>query len=138
VIGDVGAVHCRSVKQLIVSKSSTEAELIGLSDSANQGLFVRTFLLAQGHSTVGPVTIYQDNMSRMALLERGRSGSERTRHIAIRYFWVKERVGINEVVIKHKGTKEMYLRSLCRVHSSCTRGSISPDGALERILNMNK
>jgi hypothetical protein len=31
VIGDVGAVHCRSVKQLIVSKSSTEAELIGLS-----------------------------------------------------------------------------------------------------------
>ena len=34
VIGDVGAVHCRSVKQQIVSKSSTEAELIGLSDSA--------------------------------------------------------------------------------------------------------
>ena len=114
VIGDVGAVHCRSVKQQIVSKSSTEAELIGLSDSANQGLFVRTFLLAQGYSTVGPVTIYQDNMSCMALLRRGKSGSERTRHIAIRYFWVKERVVINEVVIEHKGTKEMYANVLTK------------------------
>ena len=38
VIGDVGAVHCKSSKQSIVNKSSTEAELIALSDSANQGL----------------------------------------------------------------------------------------------------
>ena len=30
VIGDVGAVHCRSSKQQIVTKSSTEAELVGL------------------------------------------------------------------------------------------------------------
>ena len=42
VIGDVGAVHCRST---IVSKSSTEAELIGLSDSANQGIYTRIFLV---------------------------------------------------------------------------------------------
>ena len=60
VIGDVGAVHCRSSKQLIVTKSSTEAELVGLSDSANQGIFVRTFLIAQGYK-MEPVTIYQDN-----------------------------------------------------------------------------
>ena len=40
VIGGVGPVHCRSGKQSIVSKSSTEAELIALSDSANQGIFL--------------------------------------------------------------------------------------------------
>ena len=62
VIGDVGAVHCRSSKQLIVTKLSTEAELVGLSDSANQGIHIRSFLPAQGY-TVGPVTIYQDNQS---------------------------------------------------------------------------
>ena len=62
VIGDVGAVHCRSAKQGIVSESSTEAELIGLSDSANQGIHTRMFLINQGHA-MGPVTVYQDNMS---------------------------------------------------------------------------
>ena len=59
-IGDIGAVHCRSSKQTIVTKSSTEAELVGLSDSANQGIFIRIFLIAQGYK-MEPVTIYQDN-----------------------------------------------------------------------------
>ena len=107
VIGDVGAVHCKSSKQQIVTKSSTEAELVALSDSANQALHVRNFVLSQGHSC-GPVTIYQDNMSCMALIDRGRSTAERTRHIAIRYFWVKERVDAGEARVQHLGTKKMY------------------------------
>ena len=113
VIGDVGAVHCRSAKQGIVSKSSTEAELIGLSDSANQGIHTRMFLVNQGY-TMGPVTVYQDNMSCMALIDRGRSGAEKTRHIGIRYFWVKERVTTGEVTLVHKGTKEMYANILTK------------------------
>ena len=105
VVGDVGAVHCKSVKQQIVTKSSTEAELVALSDSANQALHIRNFILAQGHSC-GPVTTYQDNMSCMALIDRGRSTAERTRHIAIRYFWVKERVDAGEARVIHLGTKK--------------------------------
>lgn len=113
VIGDVGAVHCRSTKQQIVTKSSTEAELVALSDSANQGLHLRNFLLAQGHA-VKPLVIYQDNTSCMALVERGRSGAERTRHISIRYFWVKERVDEGEAVVRHLGTKDMYANLLTK------------------------
>lgn len=45
VIGDVGAVHSKSGKQHIVTKSSTEAELVALSDSANQGLHSRNLLM---------------------------------------------------------------------------------------------
>lgn len=113
VIGDMGAVHCRSAKQGIVSKSSTEAELIALSDSANQGLHTRMFLVNQGYA-MGPVTVYQDNMSCMALIDRGRSGAEKTRHISIRYFWVKERVTTGEMELEHKGTKEMYANLLTK------------------------
>ena len=69
VIGDSGAVHCKSSKQQIVTKSSTEAELVALSDSANQALYLRSFIMAQGHSC-GPATIHQDNMSCMALIDR--------------------------------------------------------------------
>ena len=113
VIGDVGAVHCRSAKQNIVCKSSTEAELVGLSDTANQGIHIRNFLLLQGYK-VPAVTVYQDNMSCMALIGRGRSGAERTRHISIRYFWVKERVDTGEIKIVHMGTKEMYANVLTK------------------------
>lgn len=67
VIGDLSAVHCRSSKQQIVCKSSTEAELVGLSDSANQGIYPRNFLTLQG-CNMAPVTVFQDNTSRMALV----------------------------------------------------------------------
>jgi hypothetical protein len=113
VIGDLGAVHCRSSKQQIVTKSSTEAELVGLSDSANQGLFLRNFLTLQGYC-MPAVTVYQDNLSCMALLARGRAGGERTRHIAIRYFWVKDRVDRGEATIEHKGTAELYANVLTK------------------------
>ena len=113
VLGDVGAVHCKSTKQSIVTKSSTEAELVALSDSANQGLYIRNFLKAQGY-TMGPVIMFQDNTSCMALVERGRSGAERTRHISIRYFWVRERVEQGEALVRHKGTKEMYANVLTK------------------------
>ena len=113
VIGDIGAVHCRSTKQQIVAKSSTEAELVGLSDSANQGLYIRNFLVMQGYR-MAPLIVYQDNLSCMALLARGRSGAERTRHVAIRYFWTKERVDMGEMRIVHKGTKEMYANVLTK------------------------
>jgi hypothetical protein len=79
VIGDLGAVHCRSSKQTIVTKSSTEVELVGLSDSANQGLFLRNFLRLQGYS-MPAVTVYQDNLSCMALIARGRSGGAKSTH----------------------------------------------------------
>jgi hypothetical protein len=113
VIGEVGAVHCRSSKQLIVTKSSTEAELVGLSDSANQGLFIRTFLTAQGYH-MPAVTILQDNQSCMALIARGRSGAERTRHIQIRYFWVKERVDKGEAKIEYLRSEDMYANVLTK------------------------
>ena len=51
VIGDVGDVHCNSEKQKIVTKSSTEVELVALSDSCDQGLHVRRFLQARGCQT---------------------------------------------------------------------------------------
>jgi hypothetical protein len=50
----------------------------------------------------------------MALLARGRSGGERTRHISIRYFWVKDRVDRGEAKIEHMGTAELYANVLTK------------------------
>ena len=96
-----------------MTKSSTEAELVGLSDSANQGLYLRNFLTLQGYR-MAPLTVYQGNMSCMALLARDRSGGERTRHIAARYFWVKDLAEGGEAVMVHKGTAELYANVLTK------------------------
>jgi hypothetical protein len=105
--------HCKSGKQQIVTKFSTEAELVALSDSASQGLHTRSFLISQGYQC-GPITVYQDNMSCMALIERGRPAAKRTRHIDIRHFWMKERVDMEGAIIKHLGTREMYANLLMK------------------------
>ena len=57
-----GPVHIKSSKQKTVTKSSTEAELMGLSDMAGQAIHLRNFVIAQGY-TLGPAILYQDNMS---------------------------------------------------------------------------
>ena len=55
----------------------------------------------------GPAIIYQDNMSTMALVEKGRSTSERTRHIDIQYFFIKDRVSNGDLRLVHLPTAEM-------------------------------
>ena len=43
----------------------------------------------------------------MHLLAKGKASSERSRHIAIRYFWIKERVDEGEIKIEHLATELM-------------------------------
>ena len=112
-IGNRGPVYVSSSKQKIVTKSSTEAELVGLSDAATQAVHTRHFVEAQGYATA-PLTIYQDNMSCMALIKRGGPCSQRSRHISIRRFWLKERVDGGEVVIRHMATEEMVANILTK------------------------
>ena len=99
-------VFAKSSKQTIVTKSSTEAELVGLSDMCSQVIWCRAFMVNQGY-VMAPAKIYQDNMSTLAMAKNGKAVSERTRHIDIRYFFVKDRVDSGEVVLEHKPTEEM-------------------------------
>lgn len=94
-----------------MTKSGTEAELIALSDSANQGFYVRNFLISQGYK-MDPVTIYQDNTSCIALMKRGRSGAERSRHI--KYVCARECGKTGELMIVYKGTKDTYANFLTK------------------------
>lgn len=96
----------KSSKQKIVTKSSTEAELVALSDMCSPVIWSREFLIAQGVEPPA-ATVYQDNMSTIALADRGGSNSDRTRHIKIRRFWMKDRVADGEINIVYKPTEDM-------------------------------
>jgi hypothetical protein len=101
-----GAIYAKSGKQILTTRSSTEAELVGLSDSSVQVIWLRNFLIEQGYD-IGPAILCQDNEATIKLAKKGRSTSARTRHIAIRYFFIKDRIQTNEISLKQLPTKEM-------------------------------
>jgi hypothetical protein len=93
-------------KQKLVSKSSTESELIAISDQLSHIIHVREFLQYQGYKQ-NAALLYQDNLSTIKMINNGQSSSMRTKHINIRYFFITDRVKTGEVIVKHLGTKQM-------------------------------
>lgn len=96
----------KSAKQSIVTKSSTEAELVALTNACTDVLWLRNLLIAQGYD-IGPVNVGEDNQSVLAMLEKRSVGLARTRHINVRYFFVVDGVGSGELKITYAQTKEM-------------------------------
>jgi hypothetical protein len=102
-----GSLYSTSSKQKLVTRSSTESEVVGVHDVMPQVLWTGYFLKEQGFE-VKDTKLYQDNMSSILLEKNGRSSStKRTRHMEIRYFFIKDRVASKEVTIEHCPTGDM-------------------------------
>jgi hypothetical protein len=102
-----GTVYATSTRQKLNTRSSTEAELVGVNDVMPQVLWTRYFLEAQGYGVKDSV-VYQDNQSAILLEKNGKaSSSKRTRHINIRYFFVTDRIAANEVSVEYCPTGDM-------------------------------
>jgi len=101
-----GPVYSKSGIQRLNTTSSAESELVGLSDSTGQVLWTKQFLEHQGYN-VGPATVYEDNQSAIKLAENGKSNSSRTRHIAIRYFFISDRISSGEIKVEYLNTTDM-------------------------------
>ena len=99
-------VYVKSAKQKIVTRSSTESELVALSDALSQILWTREYIIHQGVQ-VGPAIVYQDNKSTICLVNKGKSTSERTRHIKNRYFFITSYIEANEIKVEYLPTGEM-------------------------------
>ena len=74
---------------------------------------VRNYLIAQGYE-LDPAEVLQDNLSTMALVKAGQSTSDRTRHINIRHFWVKDKVDSGEIIQKFCPTEDMLADGLSK------------------------
>jgi hypothetical protein len=102
-----GAIIGSSMKQKVNSCSSTESELIGVDDKIAKILWTKRFLEWQD-VLVKLNIIYQDNTSTIKLERNGKESSgKRTRHFDIKYLYVTDLVGRNEVQIEYCSTDEM-------------------------------
>jgi Reverse transcriptase (RNA-dependent DNA polymerase) len=102
-----GGVYSMSTRQKINTKSSTEAELVGVDDAMSLIIWTKNFLEAQGYHASDNV-VYQDNQSAMLLERNGRASSgKRTRHVDIRYFFVTDRIQQKQMRVEYCPTEEM-------------------------------
>lgn len=100
------AIGCWSSKQRLVTKSSTEAEIVALSDGLTNAIWMREMVLAQGY-TLGPTPIYEDNQGVIKIVKSGRGPQHRTRHLNVRHFFAKDRQDRGEIELIYKPTGEM-------------------------------
>jgi Reverse transcriptase (RNA-dependent DNA polymerase) len=101
-----GSIYSSSTSQSINTTSSSESELVGLSDGIKPVLFMRNFLIEQGYTAI-ETTVFQDNMSTINLVNNGIGNSNKSRHIDIRYFFVTDRLKQGHLRVKHLGTSDM-------------------------------
>ena len=102
-----GGFICKSSKQQLNTKSSTEAELVGVSDYLPNILWVKMFLESQGYD-LGENYLEQDNESAIKLETNGRmSAGPQSRHINIRHFWIKDHMEQEKITVRHCPTLQM-------------------------------
>ena len=100
-----GFIWAKCGKQKLVTKSSTEAELVTLSDAVSMTAWAIQFLKGQGYNV--KANLFQDNLSTIALANNGRSTSDRTRHINIRYFFIKQYIEDGSMIVEHCPATDM-------------------------------
>ncbi|KAA8491274.1 Copia protein [Porphyridium purpureum] len=108
-----GAVYARRGKQRLVTKSSTEAELVAASDSLGQIVWAARFLKAQGYKVTESILL-QDSKSAIALMKNGRPSSARTKHISDRYFVVHDAANKGEKRIVYWPTADLVADTLTK------------------------
>jgi len=97
----IGTAHARSITSKVNVKSATESELVSAAEYLPYILGFRYFMESQGYK-IENNTLFQDNKSALLMETDGRNScTGNSRHINIRYFWIKDRVDNKEVRVEY-------------------------------------
>ena len=101
-----GAVSWLSKKQATVALSTTEAEYVALSTATQEAIWLRRLLTDVGGPLEEPIVINEDNQGAIAMAKNP-VGHARTKHIDIRYHFVREGVQNGAIFLNYVATDEM-------------------------------
>ena len=97
-------VLAKSRKQRLTAKSSTQAEIIAMSDAVEESIWVKNLLLELDQKQT-MVTLQADNQPGISTVQNAKI-SKGNKHIAVRYYFIKDYVKQKELEIKYVPTKE--------------------------------
>ena len=114
-LGNMNApIHVSSKKQKLVARSSTEAELVSLSEASEEVLWCRRILEELGFPQEHATVVEQDNMSTMTIAKKGPGRSSRTKAIDTRYYWITEHIEEGNIVLEHMPSNFMLADALTK------------------------
>ena len=106
-------VSWRSKKQSIVALSSTEAEYVSLCSAAQETIWLRNLLSSVGFEQTAPTVIHEDNQGAIALSHNPKD-HPRTKHIDIKYHFVRQTIEDNRVTLLYCPTERMVADTLTK------------------------
>ncbi|XP_068674749.1 uncharacterized protein [Montipora foliosa] len=95
----------KSRKQPTVALSSCEAEYIALAAAVQEGMYLTQMVKDIGEVS-GPVLIFEDNQGTIAL-SKNPVNQRRSKHIDVRYHFVRSAQNAGKIIIKYCPTAEM-------------------------------
>ncbi|KAK9134561.1 hypothetical protein Syun_013891 [Stephania yunnanensis] len=120
-----GAVSWQSKLQKCVALSTTEAEYIAITEASKEMLWLKRFLQELGLKQEDGYAVNCDSQSALDL-SKNATYHCRTKHIDIRYHWIREVVNDHEMSLKKihtdKNPADMLTKVVTREkHQSCTK-----------------
>jgi hypothetical protein len=101
-----GPISWKSGKQLIVALSSTKAEYVALTIAVKEAVYVLKLLVElQYPLSYQPVKIFEDNHPAINLTNQSGINS-RSKHIQVRWYWIRQQVSLGCVDINWISTTE--------------------------------
>ena len=101
-----GLICFGSKTKSLTAQSTVESELQALSYGPRQAIYLSNFLMELGFKTFSSVSINSDSTGALSVAGNAMF-SFRTKHIALRFFFVRELIKRNKITLYHKPTQQM-------------------------------
>lgn len=100
------AISWESRKQRTVALSSTEAEYMAIAEAVKEAIYLKNFLHEAGFGDVADIVIFNDNRG-ANLLTRNSVFHHRTKHIDMRYHFIRDALKRDHIKLEYLPTNEM-------------------------------
>ena len=109
---DGGAVSWSSKRQSLVTLSTAEAEYVAATHAAKEAIWLREFI-SEIFEPQGPMTLHSDSQSAIALA-RNEQFHARTKHIDIRFHFIRYVIEAGKIIIDYCPTEDMVADTLTK------------------------